>query len=231
MRRANFVHLAALIGSAIAGLQGVAFATPPTIYFNTGGSIPSPQLTAGAGAHQGTFSATNGADTLAVTGSNSVYVPGYITSINSGSGDATDYVKFTGFNPTTDDIYFALKLDNNGSPINPSLDAEVITAINSNPAYAGAVASAVTGAFTNVFAGYDILLSFPNNGSRPAAAVSGEQFDFGFDFSSYTDAGIGGGSGSGITVTDIGLVPEPACLGLLTAAGLILLPRYRRRQA
>jgi hypothetical protein len=239
MRHKKF-KLAGLIGTAVAAFQAVSFAANPTITFTAGTAPQSfPQLdnTGGGAINSGSFSASTG-NVLDVTGSNSQYIPGYATNIGvGGNGDSDNYVAIGGFSPSTDAIYVALKLDSGGSYIDPTTSGGIAdinaidTAINanmSNPNYGGPLASPITPQFANVFAGYDILLSFPdtfNPGAttRVTANAGSEQFDVGFDFSSY------GGTGSPVTVTGFAVVPEPGCLGLLTAAGMLLLPRYRRR--
>jgi hypothetical protein len=239
MLRKKFV-LAAVIGTAIAAFQTASFAANPTIYFSTGGlgqSVPQLDNGAGGATNSGIFNPSNG-NILDVTGSNSQYLAGYITNIGSG-GDLDNYVAIGGFSPNTDAIYVALKLDSGGVYIDPTTPTGIadITAIDlaingnsSNPNYGGPLASPVASSaqFSNVFAGYDILLSFPdtfNPGStaRNAAALGAEQFDIGFDFTGYT---IGE---SPVTVTSFAVVPEPGSLGLLSAAAMLLLPRYRRR--
>ena len=242
MHSEKLLKRAILIGAVVAVFQTASFAAPShiTIYFTPGGSSPAlPQLdnTGGGATDSGSFNRASG-NILEVLGGNSVYMPGYITDIGAGgNGDADNYVAISGFGPSTDNIYVALKLDSGGSYIDPSTlggqaDIEAIDlAINSdasNPNYLGPLASPVSGAFLNVFAGYDILLSFPdtfNPGGTRIAAGSPEQFDVGFDFRDYT------GTGSPVTVTSFAVVPEPTCLGILGAAGLVLLPRYRRRRA
>jgi len=236
-----------LIGAALVGSQAASLASPPppvpvpAIYFTPGGSPPSlPELTdstsaTGNGANTGFFTPPGGTNNiLDVVGSHSIYVPGYVNDINnSATGDQSDYVKVAGFDPPTDAIFAALKLDNNGTPIDPSNSTvinAIITDINTaNDATFGssALASTITGSFNNVFGGYDILLSFPPayTGTRTTGTGANGQFDFGFNFTGYSDSGAGVGT---ITVTDVGVVPEPGCLGLLSAAGLLLLPRYRR---
>jgi len=240
MLRRKF-KLAILIGTAIAALQAPSFAANPTITFTAGTapqSLPQLDNTGGGAINSGSFSASTG-NVLDVTGSNSQYIPGYATNIGvGGNGDSDNYVAIGGFNPSTDAIYVALKLDSGGTYIDPTTvggmaDITAIdTAINDptagNPNYGGPLASPITAQFANVFAGYDILLSFPdtfNPGATTRVTANGgsEQFDVGFDFSSY------GGTGSPVTVTGFAVVPEPGCLGLLTAAGMLLLPRYRRR--
>jgi hypothetical protein len=218
---------AVLIGAIVAAFQSASFAANPTIYFTGGGSPPLPSgdqlLNGGSGAHTATFTASSG-NTLLVTGSNSVYEPGYANNINGGSGDLTDYVNIGGFSPSADSVFVGLKLDNDGSPITPgsALAEQIILDIKTNPSNTGVTASDVTGGFASVFAGYDVLLSFA---SDPTASAPG-QFDVGFDFSSYTPTG-----GGSVTVTNFAVVPEPGCLGLLSVAGLVLLPRYRRNRA
>jgi hypothetical protein len=240
----------AVVGAAaIAAMQAAALAAPsPLISFSAGGSTQTlPQLTDDNpvilnGANSGNFTADPGSNSiLTVTGGFGSYVPQYVNGINNTAaggvaGDSSNYLKIAGFDPSTDNIYVALKIDNNGVYVNPTSNATLVNTIisdinadTSDPNYDGPLASTVSGQFEGIFPGYDILLSFPTtfDPASPARPVAGspEQFDFGFNFSGYTDTGV---TGAGITVTDIGLVPEPGCLGLLTAAAL-LLPRYRRR--
>ncbi len=247
----RLLRWAAVIGVSIGAFQNTGRAAiNPTIYFNAGGDppqspgalLPLPQLVAsGSGQHTGVFTSNDsgnlsnpdGANTLKVIGSNGVYVPGYVDGINGVAGDSSDYLKITGFAPSTDNIYVALKLDDAGKYIDPSNTTvlnQIIQDINDNPFnpnYQGPLASTVSGQFLGVFPGYDVLLAFPSTfsgGTRPAAGTA-EQFDVGFDFTYFSDTHF-----SSLTVTDVGVVPEPASLGSLAAAGLVLLPRYRRRK-
>jgi len=165
------------------------------------------------------------------------YLASFANNINDGAGDASDYVQVNGFNPAKDspEVY-ALKLDNNGIYIDPAVPANssVITAIISDintynfPAYSGDIASTVSGQFASVFPGYDVLITIP--GSYINGLIipgSGAQVDFGFDFTNYSDSGAGIATG-GLTVSDIGVVPEPASLGLLAVGGMGLLARRKR---
>jgi hypothetical protein len=192
------------------------------------------------GAHQGTFSNTGGANILAVSGASGGYVPAFANSIKNGAGDANDYVQVNGFNPAKDapEIY-ALKLNNNGTYINPSVgsNASVIAAIiadinTSNSAtFGGSIASTVSGQLASIFSGYDVLVTIPGtyiNGLTIPG--SGAQVDFGFDFTNYSDTTVGIATG-GLTTSDIGVIPEPGSLGLLAIGGMGLLARRKRRTA
>lgn len=241
MRLSKFARCLAILGLSSAGMQAVSFGANPTIYF-TGDTVGGPgptQLTNTAGPttgdNQGIFAPTGGTNIVAVTGSSGSYVPGYVTSIaNSGtgtSGDPSDFVRINGFIPATDSVLVALNLDNNGTALNPVTDGSLIGTIigdinTNNPGFGGTLASTVPANLAPQFPGYDVLLTFPSSFVSGLTPGSPAQFDFGFDFGGYTN-----GSVTNVTVTDIGVVPEPACLGLLSVVGLALLPRYRRREA
>jgi len=118
---------------------------------------------------------------------------------------ATASVPVTGFNPATDKEIYALKL----SLPNGVTDAEVIADINgggTNVAAVGVTASAVTGVYSTLFPGYDILLTSVGGFTATGGA------SLGFDFTADTTS-----ADAGITVTGVAAVPEPA-----TAAGIVL---------
>jgi hypothetical protein len=227
MHGEKFAKRAVLIGAVVGMLQCVSSAAT-TIYFTDGDSTQSlPQIGDHSAAVSATFTPAStllgGYNVLDVTGGNGEYVPGYATDIAGGSGVNTGYVAIGGFAPVTDDIYVALKIDDAGTPLSSDQISSLITAIGSDPGYAGASVSTVNFPFTNVFAGYSILLSFPENINRPAVGDLGQgQYDVGFDFSSIN---------TDYDVVAAGVVPEPTSVGVLCAAGLVLLSRRRRNRA
>jgi hypothetical protein len=128
----------------------------------------------------------------------------------------TGSVAVAGFNPTTDTEIYALKLSQGGTPIatsNTTLLSAIASDINGgngNNVSSGVTASLVTGVFSSLFPGYDILLT-----SNGFTAGAGGTAELGFDFS--TGGGEQNAADDGITVTGVAAVPEPA-----TAAGIVL---------
>jgi hypothetical protein len=131
---------------------------------------------------------------------------------------ATASVPVTGFNPATDKEIYALKL----SLPNGVTDAAVIADINGGGTNVGAVgvtASAVTGVYSTLFPGYDILLTSVSGFTATGGA------SLGFDFTADTTA-----ADAGITVTGVAAVPEPAtAAGIVLGAAGLLLGRRRNK--
>jgi hypothetical protein len=238
-------------GSEAAGvvlsLQTLGGSPPPpsggpviTLTSSTASQGTLPQLTnnSSPSAHQGKFSSSNSTNVLTVTGPGTGnYVAAFANTINNGNGDGNDYVQVNGFNPAKDapEVY-ALKLDLGGTYLNPanSANTSVIAAIindinNANSSTFGAnIASTVSGIFAPVFSGYDVLLTFPSGYITGLTPGTPAEVDFGFDFTGYSDTTAGIATGS-LTTTDIGVIPEPASIGMMMLGGLGLLGRRKRK--
>jgi hypothetical protein len=146
---------------------------------------------------------------LTVTGSSQT---GYVAAKETITPTQTAYVPVT-FNvaPTSGTEVYALKLSSSTD------DSTLISDINAQSGTDGVTASAVTGAYTTEFPGYDILLT-------ETGGNSGSEY-LGFDLSQDSSAG-------GITVTAVAAVPEPATVAglVIGAAGLLLGRRKNKSQ-
>jgi hypothetical protein len=195
----------------------------PVLTVNYGAAVTSGtthsiiSLTAGTTAPAyGTFDGT-----IAVTGKgNGSY---NVTPAAGFTTAATGYSNVSGFNPTTDTEIYALKLSLGGTPLasNDTRLSTIVADINGGGntgdiAPTGITASLVTGVFSTLFPGYDVLLT-----SSGFTAGTGGTSELGFDFSSAGDADTATGA---VTVTGIAAVPEPATAAgvVLGAAGLLL---------
>ncbi len=140
-----------------------------------------------------------------------------VTAATGFTSATTGYVSVTGFSPSTDTEIYALKL-NNASGAIASSSTQIATIIadingangNLNSSTGGVTASAITGVFTSLFPGYDLLLT-----STSASPALGGAAELGFDFSS--NGGEGNAADAGVYVAGVAAVPEPA-----TAAGIVL---------
>jgi hypothetical protein len=134
----------------------------------------------------------------------------------------TGGIDVKGFNPTSDTEIYALKLTSNGVAISGTQITTVIADINGgsgNTTAVGVTASAITGVYTNLFPGYQVLLT-------SAAGVT-DDAELNFDFSS---TGEQDSAVPGLVLTGVAAVPEPATAAgvVLGAAGLLLGRRKNR---
>lgn len=190
---------------------------------------PIISLVAGSGNVQTNYG--SGVGTLALTG---VGHGSYNVATANFAETQTGSVSVTGFNPVTDEEIYALKLSNGSGAIlnNSTNQAGILTNVmndingqngNATPTLAQGtiVASLVTGVFSSLFPGYDILLTV--NGF---SATSGAEL--GFDFSS--DPGEVYAPDQGLSVTSVAAVPEPAtAAGIVLGAAGLLLGRRRNK--
>jgi hypothetical protein len=196
--------------------------TPPIVSL-TGGTTVPPNLTQLIAGTNATFSPSSQSypNAIIVSGQNGTYAPGYTTVTTTG-GLSNGYVEASGFSPADDTEVYALKLDVSGVAVLPT-DARlqtIVNDINASSASDGVTASLVTSSPSlalGYFAGYDILLT-----SNGTTTLNAQDF-LGFNFANETNV-------SGVTVTNIGAVPEPTALALMTAGATGLVARRRRRR-
>jgi hypothetical protein len=158
--------------------------------------------------------------TIAMTGvgNGSYNVAHAVGFTNSSTGS----VAATGWNPSTDKEIYALKLSLPGGVTDAEVVADINGTSNGNTASPGVTASLVTGVYTTLFPGYDVLLT-----STASSPASGGAAELSFDFSS---AGEGNTADAGITVTGVAAVPEPAtAAGIVLGAAGLLLGRRRNK--
>lgn len=214
--------------------------TGPTITLTSGNVAPpaglSQLLNGASSAQHGQFTPSSG-NVLTVTGSSGNYLKGTVNNIGpSAAGDNKDYVQVGGFSPSSDKEIYALKLDQSGTALAPSsaaiatIVADINAANDSTFGVTQLASTAAQEASSNagaaaLFSGYDVFLTIPTAYLSGLTNGTGFNFNFGFNFSGYTDGAV-----SNITVTDIGLVPEPgAMLGVLSL-GAVGMFSYRRRK-
>jgi hypothetical protein len=208
-------------------LTGTEFTVQGTLTGNTGTPFTIPNTVVGI---------SNSGPTLSVTGT----VPGSSTSVGSitltgGSGSygaqstgnivsgaqTTGYLMVHGFSPTSDGEIYALGVDANGSPATGATLTSIIIDMNAALQLADgstATVTTVAPAVGALFPFANIELNLPNGPSPSSASPA----ILAYDFSTYTTNGA-------ITVTDIGVVPEPASLGMLVLGGFGMLGRRRKK--
>lgn len=251
MRAGKKISLAVGISVAVAAafVSPASATTAPTVYLETGGNgnLPvgysSTQVLTNGGtdAHDGAFSLTSSSNVLQVSGASSSYMPSYVNGVNSsgtgdasGTGDSIDFLQVSGFGPSSDKEIYALKLDYNGKYLDPTTIAGseqlnyIISDINvaNSSTYGGVIASTVPSSLMGDFPGYDLIISIPSSYLSTVSTGTPAEFDFGFDFSNFNDSNVS----EPVTVTDIGVIPEPASAALL---GILAVPALlsRRRSA
>jgi hypothetical protein len=137
----------------------------------------------------------------------------------------TAYVSVSGFDSGDTEIY-ALKLNvSGGTPTTTQLNqiiSDITSGTTGGTAAAGVTASLVTGIYSTLFPGYNLLLT-TTSGPNPADT------DLAFDFSSAADSDSALGP---VTVAGVAAVPEPATAAgvVLGAAGLLLGRRRKLTQ-
>jgi len=171
------------------------------------------------------------AGTLTVTGSDAAgYVaaklPGTTQGAITGTDTTTGNVQTTGFQSSTDDEVFALAVDSSpgvlatGSALTSAisdLSAAVtseggIVAPLASPSSSMPASANITSLFNPTF--WNVEVTFPNG------VPAGDPY-LNWDFSGDTvDAGL--------SITDVGVVPEPTGVGVLVLGGMGLLARRRR---
>jgi hypothetical protein len=128
-----------------------------------------------------------------------------------------------GFNPANDREIFVLEVDSNGTPMTQAqlnqfttdLQAAV-TPVNATVESFFALPASVQGLFQNT---YNLAVVFPTGNSNGAATTPDV---LAYDFSEYTTI-------PNITITNIGVVPEPGSVGVLVVSGMGLMGRRRKR--
>jgi len=201
--------------SALPTLQGVYASASTTANFHsiislTAGNTP----VAGYGAPDGT---------ITMVGGNGKYVPQFAAPFTN---QATGSVGGSNWNPVTDQEIYALKLSLPGGVT----DSNVVADINggsgnlaTNTSSGSVTASLLTGVFTSLFPGYDILLT-----TTGFTAGAGGTAEVGFDFS--TLGGQQNPADNGVIVTGVAAVPEPAtAAGIVLGAAGLLLGRRRNK--
>jgi hypothetical protein len=143
------------------------------------------------------------------------YVPGSTTFSASNKG----YGVVTGFHTPDTEIYALDVLNASGGALTSAQISAVVSDINASES--GVTASLVTGIYSKLFPGYDVLLT----GTTPA--TTGTTYYLGIDFSATGDQDP---ATQGFTVGAIAAVPEPATMaGLVLGASGLLLGRRKNR--
>jgi len=139
----------------------------------------------------------------------------------AGNGSDNADFNFAGFSAgSTIDMLLKFSTTTGGDPAtNASVLSDIENYINGNDG-TGITVSTVPAAIAASFPGttYDLLLSATAGANDPFAD---------FDFAAFSDSSVTGGS---LTVSDIGVVPEPASLGLLVLGGVGLIGRRRSKK-
>jgi len=139
----------------------------------------------------------------------------------AGNGSDNADFNFAGFSAgSTIDMLLKFSTASGGDPAtNASVLSDIENYINGNDS-AGITVSAVPAGVASAFPGttYDLMLSATAGANDPFAD---------FDFASFSDSSLASGS---LTVSDIGVVPEPASLGLLVLGGVGLIGRRRSKK-
>jgi len=147
---------------------------------------------------------------ISITGHNGSYTVGN-TGANASTGTTTGFTLTSVWNPLTDSEVYALKIDQNGTPVpvGGSLAQQIATDMDGTGKASNVSASAIVPGSTAalLFPGYEVLLT--STGGFGGANANGQSW-LGVDFSQDTNT-------PGLTVTEIAAVPEPA-----TAAGIVL---------
>jgi len=144
----------------------------------------------------------------------------------AGNGVSNGGFQFAGFHQG-DNIDVLLKFSNlttGTDPVtgNAQLLSDIENYINANDGTSsGITVSTVPAALASDFPGtsYDLLLSLPSPTTDPFAD---------FNFSGFTGDGLSAGQ---LGLSDIGVVPEPASLGLLMLGGIGLVGRRRKKDS
>jgi len=142
-----------------------------------------------------------------------------------GNGVSNGGFQFAGFHQG-DNIDVLLKFSNlttGTDPVtgNAQLLSDIENYINANDGTTGISVGVVPAALAADFPGtsYDLLLNLPSPTTDPFAD---------FDFSAFSGDGLSAGQ---LGLSDIGVVPEPASLGLLMLGGIGLVGRRRKKDS
>jgi len=201
------------------------------------------QGTGAGGAHKGVFAPASSQSILAVSGHNGNYTVASVANINSGAGDAADYVQINGFTPANDVEIYALKLAQNGTLLTPSGNASLLSTIVADintandstflngtnfaqtPTQEASSDPSVVADLNGVLGGgWDVYLNIPTSYMNTLTPGDAE-YNFGFNFSGYTDGSI-----SNITVPDLAVVPEPGAMMGVLSLGALAMFSYRKRK-
>jgi hypothetical protein len=175
-----------------------------------------------------TLTSTEGAGTnvgvLTVTGSNGSYAPqklnGSPATAITGAAATTGNVQVLGFSPSTDAEVFALAVDSSGTLATGSALTAALSDLSSAVAAEGGTVQALTSSATPNISGIFNPAAWNVEVTFPIGVPAGDPY-LNWDFSSDT-------VDPGLTITDVGVVPEPTGLGVLALGGMGLLARRRR---
>jgi hypothetical protein len=144
---------------------------------------------------------------------------GYVPGSTTFSALSKGYGVVTGFHTPDTEIYALDVLNASGGALTSAQISAVVSDINASES--GVTASLVTGVYSKLFPGYDVLLT----GTTPA--TTGTSYYLGIDFSATGDQDP---ATQGFTVGAIAAVPEPATMaGLVLGASGLLLGRRKNR--
>jgi len=198
--------------------------TPPPVLFSlTATSLVGSDLLSGATV---TPSSDDVNDVITESGGHGSDSYDAIHIHEPGNGVSNGGFQFAGFHQG-DNIDVLLKFSNlttGTDPVtgNAQLLSDIENYINANDGTSsGITVSTVPAALAADFPGtaYDLLLSLPSPTTDPFAD---------FNFSGFSDSSISAGQ---LGLSDIGVVPEPASLGLLMLGGIGLVGRRRKKDS
>jgi hypothetical protein len=217
---ANFVIPSNVVGTATALITPTASPSNTETYtLFTIGTPPPSTLSIAL-----TSSSTNTAAAAPITlvGSNGGY---QAVEISVASGAQTKgELTVTNFNPASDKEIYVLEANSNGTPLTSAQLTQIITDLQAalTPAN-GSVGlfSSLPATIQALFHGtYNLEVTLPT-GNAPTAGAATNPDELAYDFSQYTTI-------PGVTITAIGVVPEPTGVGVLVLGGIGLMARRRR---
>jgi len=215
---ANFVIPNGVIGTATAILIPTADPSNAETYTVLTQTTPPPAL---AIALTSSSSNTAAATPITLVGTgNGGYQPVEV-SVASGA-QAKGELTVTNFNPASDKEIYVLEANSNGTPLTSAQLNQIITDMQAALAPSnGSVGlfSSLPATIQALFHGtYNLEITFPT-GNAATGATNPDVFAY--DFTGYTTI-------PNVTLSAIGVVPEPTGVGVLVLGGLGLMARRRR---
>jgi hypothetical protein len=218
---ANLVIPTGTVGTAIALLTPTA--NPSNTETYTISTVP-PILTSTLAISLTSASGnTPAAAPITLTGSNGGYQPVEI-AVASGA-QTTGELTVTNFNPASDQEIYVLEANSDGTPLTSAQLTQIITDLQGALALGGpadgsvGLYSSLPASIQALFHGtYNLELTFPT-GNSPTLGTNPDVLAY--DFSGYTTI-------PNVTISAIGVVPEPTGVGVLVLGGIGLMARRRR---